>query len=88
MSQWPGLSPHKLCRDGLPCRDPEDGAKCPGGPGSGVLEVNAQRYPEGFLLTPLTGKGMVQVNITDWCMSTAIRWLSTATVSPEPISGI
>ncbi|MQM15428.1 hypothetical protein Taro_048374 [Colocasia esculenta] len=42
----------------------------------------------GFLLTPLTGKGMVQVNITYWCMSTAIRWLSTATGHPELDSGI
>ncbi|MQM07817.1 hypothetical protein Taro_040662 [Colocasia esculenta] len=36
-----------------------------------------------FLLTPLTRKKMVQVNITDWCMSTAIRWLSTTTGHPE-----
>ncbi|MQL90346.1 hypothetical protein Taro_022937 [Colocasia esculenta] len=36
--------------------------------GSRVLGVNAQRYPEGFLLLPLTGKRMVQVNITDWCI--------------------
>ncbi|MQL81764.1 hypothetical protein Taro_014232 [Colocasia esculenta] len=42
----------------------------------------------GFLLTHLTGKGMVQVNITDWCMSTTIRWPSTATSHPEVVSGI
>ncbi|MQL71919.1 hypothetical protein Taro_004253 [Colocasia esculenta] len=45
-------------------------------------------YIHGFLLTPLTGKGMVQVNITDWCMSTVMRWLSTATGHPELDSGI
>ncbi|MQL70950.1 hypothetical protein Taro_003250 [Colocasia esculenta] len=42
----------------------------------------------GFLLTPLTEEGMVQVNITDWCMSTARKWLSTANVLPKPIPGI
>ncbi|MQM15343.1 hypothetical protein Taro_048286 [Colocasia esculenta] len=30
-----------------------------------------------FLLIPLTGKGMVQVNITDWCMSTQVKCVST-----------
>ncbi|MQL81179.1 hypothetical protein Taro_013639 [Colocasia esculenta] len=63
---------------------------------SGVLEVQKcvsmalpkAKWIGGFLLTPLAGEGMVQVNITDWCMSTAIRWLSKATGHPEPNPGI